>query len=128
MLVEVYRHVAPVLNVCDGVIAMEGNGPSEGDPRPVRVIAAAADAVALDVVLATLVGFDAELLRTTRAARTLGVGTPDLADIDVIGAALEDWDIRDWKRADGMPIFFDPVRVGKSTARQARYVLGLRTR
>lgn len=123
MLLEVYRHVAPVLNVCDGVIGMEGNGPGHGDPRPVGVIAASDDGVALDVILATLVGFDPEELRTTRAARALGVGTPDRAGIEIVGDPLEGWSIDDWKRPEGLPIFFNPVRVGVSTAKQVGYLV-----
>ncbi len=34
MLVDVARVVQPALHIADGVIAMEGQGPRKGDPRP----------------------------------------------------------------------------------------------
>ena len=42
----------------DGIIAMEGNGPLRGSPRPCGVLLAGIDPVAIDVVAATLMGFD----------------------------------------------------------------------
>ncbi len=47
-----------VLNVYDGVMAGEGDGPMAPDPRPVGLLAAGEDGVATDVVVAWLMGFD----------------------------------------------------------------------
>jgi uncharacterized protein (DUF362 family) len=44
--------------VVDGIIAMEGNGPLRGSPRPSGVIVGGDDPLALDVVAATLMSFD----------------------------------------------------------------------
>jgi len=122
MLVEVYRHVAPVISLCDAVVAMEGEGPGDGDPRPVGLLMAAADAAALDAVAHELVGYP-HPLRVLQAARTLGVGTPDLAKIELAGdASLDDYRIADWKLATDVPIFFNPVRVGWSATKQAYFL------
>jgi len=42
----------------DGIIAMEGNGPLKGGPRRCGVLLAGDDPVAVDVVAATLMGFE----------------------------------------------------------------------
>jgi uncharacterized protein (DUF362 family) len=47
-----------VLNVYDGVVAGEGDGPMGPDPRPIGLAAAGTDGVALDAVVAWLMGFD----------------------------------------------------------------------
>ena len=49
--------------VVDGIIAMEGNGPLRGRPKPAGVIIGGDDPVALDVVAATLMGFDWRRIR-----------------------------------------------------------------
>jgi len=58
LLLDINRVVVPVLNVLDGVVAMEGNGPSAGDPRLVGLLAASPSTLALDQVAASLVGVD----------------------------------------------------------------------
>jgi uncharacterized protein (DUF362 family) len=47
-----------VLNVYDGVVAGEGDGPMAPDPRPVGLLAAGEDGVAVDVAIAWILGFD----------------------------------------------------------------------
>jgi len=73
MLVEVCRTVGPVLNVADAVVGMEGNGPGSGRPVGIDYIVASADAFALDLALAGIMGVDGDRLPTTRAARRLGL-------------------------------------------------------
>jgi len=46
MLIEVYRHVAPSISICDGILAMEGDGPGRGTPRTLGFLMGAEDAVA----------------------------------------------------------------------------------
>jgi uncharacterized protein (DUF362 family) len=40
MLVDLCEYYKPRLSICDGVMAMEGNGPSFGDPRHLGVLLA----------------------------------------------------------------------------------------
>ncbi len=50
-------------SVVDGIIAMEGNGPLRGSPRSAGVVMGGDDPLALDVVAATLMGFDWRRIR-----------------------------------------------------------------
>jgi uncharacterized protein (DUF362 family) len=54
------------LTVIDGIIGGQGNGPMAPDPRPAGVILAGTHPVAVDVVAATLMGFDWTRLRMLR--------------------------------------------------------------
>lgn len=88
MLVDLMLACRPALAIMDGVVAMEGQGPAGGTPRHVGAIAASADAVALDVVAAALIGLDPMEVYTNRAAADRGLGPAGLGEIDVAGA---DW-------------------------------------
>jgi len=85
MLAAVYGHVKPVLAVADGVVAMDGDGPSAGAPFPLGILAASADGVALDAVLCRMMGMDpAHIAYLTTAARR-GFGVCDFGQIVVEG-------------------------------------------
>ena len=56
MLVDLCEYFKPRLSICDGVIAMEGNGPSMGEPRPLGVLLASFNPHALDLMATHLIG------------------------------------------------------------------------
>ena len=82
LLVAIFRHVKPVLAVADGVVGMEGNGPSAGIPIHLGFLAASADAVALDVVLCRTLGLEPRNVIHLELARQAGLGFQDWSQID----------------------------------------------
>ncbi len=62
---DIYSIVRPSFAVMDGVIGMEGNGPSHGNPINSGVILASEDCVSLDIVASELIGFDPLKIPTT---------------------------------------------------------------
>ena len=54
----VKNKVPQTLNLIDGIIAMEGAGPTHGQARPTGWLLASTDPVALDVVAATIMEFN----------------------------------------------------------------------
>jgi uncharacterized protein (DUF362 family)/NAD-dependent dihydropyrimidine dehydrogenase PreA subunit len=80
MLVELCYFIKPELSIVDGVIGMEGNGPSSGTPRKIGLIAAG-----VDPVLTEIVGLKAEQVLTLLAAEDLGYGITDLEQIEILG-------------------------------------------
>ena len=59
--------------IADGVVAMEGNGPLQGDPRNLQKIILADDPVAADATCCRLMGFDPEKIdHIANASRFLG--------------------------------------------------------
>lgn len=89
MLVENVRAVQSALTVVDAVVAMEGQGPRRGTPRPVGLLVAGEDPVAVDVVLCELVGLPPAQYEVLQAAARRGVGTSDLRGICVVGESLD---------------------------------------
>jgi uncharacterized protein (DUF362 family)/Pyruvate/2-oxoacid:ferredoxin oxidoreductase delta subunit len=58
MLLEVARAARPALTILDGIWGMEGNGPSNGRPRFFGLLAAAREALILDLNVAAMLGLD----------------------------------------------------------------------
>ncbi|MCX9010740.1 MAG: DUF362 domain-containing protein [Candidatus Methanoperedens sp.] len=82
MLVDLAECVRPRLSVVDGILAMEGDGPTAGVPRHIGRIVASENPHALDAFLAGMVG--AGNIPTVEIARRRGL-VPN--DIEVIGDA-----------------------------------------
>ncbi len=83
LLLEIYLLKMPVLNIVDGIVAMEGNGPGSGDPVRLGALIAGVNPVAVDVVAGRLAGIPAELLCVEREAARMGLaGTADGRDRD----------------------------------------------
>jgi len=95
MLLDVISCVRPALSVMDGVLAMEGDGPSTGGvPRPLGLILASPDPVALDDVMCRLIGVDPGRLALFRAAARRGWWPVDIA---LEGVPLEEAAVRDFR-------------------------------
>jgi uncharacterized protein (DUF362 family)/NAD-dependent dihydropyrimidine dehydrogenase PreA subunit len=89
LLVDLHRALRPRLHIMDGIVAMEGNGPRSGDPRPMRVLILSADAVAVDATFSRLVALDPTYVPTTMAGYRGGIGTYREEEITIVGEALE---------------------------------------
>ena len=73
--------------IADAVIAMEGNGPLNGRPRPLRTVVLADDPVAADATCARLMGFEPDRIpHLHEASHFLGNSSTDL--IDQVGEVL----------------------------------------
>ncbi|MBI5551258.1 MAG: DUF362 domain-containing protein [Desulfobacterales bacterium] len=84
-VVEVFRLRVPDLFIMDAVVGMEGNGPASPDLRDIGVIMAADNAVAMDAVMAHMMGCPPERLPFLQKAKALGLGDYDLAAIEIDG-------------------------------------------
>ncbi len=58
MLVDLASSIAPCFTFMDGVVAMEGEGPGDGDPFELGAVLASPSAAALDWIAASCVGYD----------------------------------------------------------------------
>jgi uncharacterized protein (DUF362 family)/NAD-dependent dihydropyrimidine dehydrogenase PreA subunit len=85
VIVDVFQLRVPDLFIVDAVIGMEGNGPTSTDLRSIGLILAANNAVALDSVIARMMGLDPDRLRFLKKARENGLGDYDLDKIEIIG-------------------------------------------
>jgi hypothetical protein len=72
----------------DGTVGLEGNGPKSGRSRVADRILCSGDPVALDTVQAEVMGLDPATIRHLATCAGRGIGTNDLARIDVRGMDL----------------------------------------
>jgi len=84
MLADLNLCVKPRLHIMDGIVAMEGNGPSSGTPISMNVLLFSADAVALDSVFAGLIHLDPAAVPTCVSGAKVGVGTMNYTEIEII--------------------------------------------
>ncbi len=104
MILDLNEYFRPRLFLVDGVMAMEGNGPTAGTPRYVGALLAGTDCHKLDRVCAELIGLDPDTVPTLQAAVRYGYLQESGADISIAG------DLQPLKVKD-----FDLVRQPKST-------------
>ncbi|NDL68837.1 DUF362 domain-containing protein [Anaerotalea alkaliphila] len=83
MLVDLNRYIAPRLYVMDGILAMEGEGPRGGTPKPMRVLLFSADPVALDATVCRMIGLDPALVPTTVYGQETGMGS--MEGVELVG-------------------------------------------
>lgn len=96
MLVDLYQAVRPVLSVVDGIVAMEGEGPSHGRPRKMEAILMGEDGLAVDVVAAGLIGLKPEQVLYLEAAIRQGIIPPGDDWVEVVGSPPTDLRVTDF--------------------------------
>lgn len=84
-LALVAPRVWPHLAVVDGWRGMEGEGPAAGDPVDWRLAVAGTDALAVDVLTTSLMGFDPQQVGYLQYCRRMGLGCGTLDQIEAIG-------------------------------------------
>ncbi|MEM2129565.1 MAG: DUF362 domain-containing protein [Candidatus Bathyarchaeia archaeon] len=78
------------LTIIDGRVAMEGQGPHDGEPVNLGLIIVGKDPVATDTVASTIMGFDARKIPTLALAAQKGLGTNKLDEIEVKGKTVKE--------------------------------------
>ncbi len=127
MLIDIAKHVAPSLTIVDGISAMQGNGPINGTPYPLGLLAAGTDMTALDRVLAEIVDVPVDKVYALEAARIRQYGQWDLQHIECVGETdLDSLKVSDFKLAKyPVDITFNPFRLVKSFLKQF-YEVGIK--
>ena len=105
LLLDIAEWVKPSLSIMDGVIGMEGNGPSAGRPRNIGALLVSTDPFALDVVAADLVGLKPEKVPTILAARERGL-VSRLGEIELKGDDRSLWRIKDFSLPKSVSVNF----------------------
>ncbi|RJQ82429.1 MAG: DUF362 domain-containing protein [Desulfobacteraceae bacterium] len=85
LVVEVFALRVPDLFIMDAIVGMEGNGPASPDLRHIGLILASDNAVAMDAVVAHMMGCEPERLPFLQKARQIGLGDFDLGKIQIEG-------------------------------------------
>lgn len=85
MILDLDEHFKPVLNICDAVVAMEGNGPTQGSPKHVGALFASKNPHCLDVLAATVIGLDPMEVPTIQAGVRRGFCPKTASELTVFG-------------------------------------------
>jgi len=85
VIVEVFRLRIPDLFILDAVVGMEGSGPASPELREIGLILAADNGVALDGVVARMMGIDPATLRFLQQAKGMGLGDFDSEMVEIDG-------------------------------------------
>jgi len=111
MLLDLAQYISPRLSIMDAVVAMEGNGPGTGDPRPVGLLIGSENPLALDVVAGEIMGIDRKQNSILLEAEQRDLQPNRVEDIEVIGVDLAEVKIPDFKRPQVAPGNFglDPM-------------------
>lgn len=97
MLVDLNAFVKPRLYIMDGIVAMEGNGPRGGSPRPMNVLLFSTDPIALDATACRLINLNPLFVPTTLIGAETHAGVYLEEDIELLGDALNDFICMDFK-------------------------------
>jgi Pyruvate/2-oxoacid:ferredoxin oxidoreductase delta subunit len=97
MFVDLNQLLKPRLQVMDGIIGMEGDGPYSGTPRRVGAVLASSSFSALDVVAARLIHMAPERIPTVQVAQGRGLLPEDLDRIEVMGGKVENLQVTDFR-------------------------------
>ena len=129
MLIDIAKQVAPSLTIIDGINAMQGNGPINGSPYPLGILAAGQDMTALDRVMTEIIGVPWKSIYTLEAARIKNYGQWELEQIECIGELnIDSFKVSDFKLAKfPMDITFNPFRLAKSFLKHF-YEVGIKER
>jgi uncharacterized protein (DUF362 family) len=89
-LIALAGKTKPHISVVDGFVAMHREGPRHGTPFPLRTVVAGTDAVAVDAVAATIMGFDPADVGYLVHAQAAALGVANLERIRVVGDTIAD--------------------------------------
>ena len=95
MLVDLNLLIEPRLYIMDGIVAMEGNGPRNGTPRPMHVLLFSTDPVALDATVCRMVGLDEALVDPIVYGNAFGLGSSE--NITLLGDPITRFEVPDFK-------------------------------
>lgn len=120
MLLDVATFVRPRLSIVDGILAMEGLGPgAAGTPRPLGVLLAGADPLAVDVACCRIAGIDTSAVPVLSVAQKQGRWSGRDVEVDTLGIPIAELRVKDyvlpsrWSRDAGLTYY--PL-VGKMVA------------
>lgn len=99
MLIDLAEQIRPQISIVDGIVGMEGDGPSGGTPRNYGILAGSNNPYHLDYVLARYIGMTPDEALTVGASIRRGLCPALVDDIDVAGdTALMEKPITDLKK------------------------------
>ncbi|MFZ5351908.1 MAG: DUF362 domain-containing protein [Bacillota bacterium] len=110
-LIDICQHIKPAFSIIDGIDGMEGNGPSSGDRIHAGLVLGSTNPFALDTAAAHIIGMSTDAVPTIKAASERGVFSGKISDVDIMGAALQEINVKPFKLPHSADINFVRNRV-----------------
>jgi uncharacterized protein (DUF362 family)/Pyruvate/2-oxoacid:ferredoxin oxidoreductase delta subunit len=114
-LIDICLAGQPKFNVMDAIVAMEGAGPSSGNPRETKLLLASLDPFALDLVATHLIGLAPAAVPTVRRSIARGLSPDNVDEVELVGLKLDQACINDF----AIPITKGPSFLGGRAKRIA---------
>ncbi|AOY76355.1 DUF362 domain-containing protein [Clostridium formicaceticum] len=95
-LVDICLAANPILSFMDGIIGMEGAGPSAGNPREIGAVLASTSPYHLDVVATSMIGITPTKVPTIQRSVERGLCKGSFEDIDLKGESIENFILKDF--------------------------------
>lgn len=126
LLLDIYAIRSPNLHIVDALWVMEGNGPTHGEVRPVGKIVAGLDGLAVDAVLAMLMGLTPMQVRFfMKAAELEQEGRPPLGRFRPGQVRIFDGDGKPIEMLEPIPDMAMPNTFNVSLEEQAELLVSL---
>lgn len=119
MLLALYERITPELTLVDAVIGMEGMGPGRGTPKPLGLILAGRDALAVDRVVTGILRLEAQAHYVIRAAKRWGFPMAELDSIPIHGIPLAEARADSFEIPEITPIGFSLPHLVKGIVKYA---------
>ena len=98
MLIDLNEHLKACFNIVDGVVAMEGNGPTAGVPKQVGLVLASRNPYKLDLICSKIINMEIENVPTLEMSLQRGFIPANYKDvktnIDIDELVVKDFDTR----------------------------------
>ncbi len=116
-LLDICQKIDPMFTLIDAVVAMQGQGPINGDPYPMGLLISGTDPLACEATCVSLLQQPSELFPILQAAKTRFFPTSAAPNITWPVIAPGDYDFRDFKMPAMIPLRFTLSRVIKSVVK-----------
>lgn len=90
MIVDICETVCPTISFIDGIVGMEGNGPSGGTAKQLGLTFAALNPYAVDLLASTVVGMSPDKIPIIAAAIRRGLCPDALSKLCIVGDDIAD--------------------------------------
>jgi len=98
MLLDIVSFIKPALNIMDGILGIEGEGPGRsGTPRRVGLVLASDDAISMDIIMSKIMNVGKGLNPFLEVLKKWKVESYTDSNIEVLGEKLSDIMIYDFK-------------------------------
>jgi uncharacterized protein (DUF362 family)/NAD-dependent dihydropyrimidine dehydrogenase PreA subunit len=114
IICDIHKGTAIRLHIMDGILAMQGEGPTAGTPYPAGKILVSTDPLALDAVAAKMVGMSVAEVPILETAQRRNLGEGNLKNICLMG---------DYDQIPKLAKFKLPKRFGAVKKRNSKAVL-----